>query len=164
MITAIYAGSFDPPTRGHLDLIRRASPLVGRLLVAIGSHPTRRSLFSVDERLALLHQLLAPLPNVEVQTFQGLLVEHCRAVGATVILRGLRSGADLDYELPMAQANQVMAPEIETLFLLPRPEHSFVSASLAREIASHGGDVSRFVEPLVADALQRKLVQGKSGG
>jgi pantetheine-phosphate adenylyltransferase len=163
MITAVYAGSFDPPTRGHLDLIRRASSLVGRLLVAIGVHPTRRSLFSADERLDLLRLLTASLPNVEIQTFQGLLIDHCRAVGATVIVRGLRSGVDFDYEQPMAQANQAMAPEIETIFLMPRPEHGFVSASLAREIAGHGGDVSRLVEPPVAEALRQKFVRGKPG-
>jgi pantetheine-phosphate adenylyltransferase len=163
MTTALYAGSFDPPTRGHLDLIARAAPLFERLIVAVGVHPTRKPLFSAEERLDLLRRLTAGLPSVEVQTFQGLLVDRCRAVGATVIIRGLRNGVDLDYEFPIAQANQAMAPGVETLFLLPRPEHSFVSASLAREIAGHGGDVSRFVVPEVAEVLRQKFVKAAPG-
>jgi pantetheine-phosphate adenylyltransferase len=159
MILGVYAGSFDPPTLGHLDLIQRASALVGRLVVAVGVHPTRKPLFSAEERVALLRELLAGRASIEVQTYQGLLVDHCRVIGAQVIVRGLRGGMDLDYELPIAQANQAMAPEIETIFLAPRPEHGFVSASLAREIAGHGGDVSRFVAPPVAEALRRKFVK-----
>lgn len=163
MITAVYAGSFDPPTRGHLDLIERAAPLVSKLVVSIGIHPSRKPLFTPEERLELLRTVTAALPNIEVCTFQGLLVDHCRAIGANLILRGLRNSVDFEYELPIAQANQAMAPGIETLFLAPRPEHSFVSASLAREIAGHGGDVSRLVTPPVAEVLRRKFVKREPG-
>lgn len=160
MRVAVYAGSFDPPTRGHLDLIERGSRLADRLLVSIGVHPTRKPLFSTEERLALLGRLTAALPGVEVHTYSGLLVDHCRAHGVTLIVRGLRSGVDLDYELPIAQANAAMAPQIETIFLPTRPEHSFVSASLAREIASHKGDIERFVTPEIAAALRAKFSGG----
>jgi pantetheine-phosphate adenylyltransferase len=160
---AVYAGSFDPPTLGHLDLIQRACGLADRVLVSVGVHPTRKPLFSAEERLELLRQLTSSLPAVEVHTYQGLLVDHCRAVGATMIVRGLRSGVDFEYELPIAQANAVMAPGVETVLLATRPEHSFVSASLAREIAGHGGDIARFVDPLVAEALRRKFVKPAVG-
>ena len=163
MRIGVYAGSFDPPTRGHLDVIRRAARLLDRLHVSIGVHPTRQPLFSADERRALLEPLTAGLAGVTIHVFQGLMVDHCHALGATVIVRGLRCGTDLDYETPIAQANAAMAPDIETIFLITRPEQSFVSASLAREVAHHGGDVTPFVEPLVAEALRARVVRGKTG-
>lgn len=155
----VYAGSFDPPTLGHLDLIARAARLVDQLHVSIGVHPTRQPMFPADERRALLAQLTSSMSNVTIHTISGLMIDHCRALGATVIVRGLRSGTDLDYEMPIAQANAAMAPEIETVFVATRPEHSFVSASLAREVAHHGGDLTPFVHPVVAEALRAKLVQ-----
>lgn len=163
MITAVYAGSFDPPTLGHLDLIERAVPLVDKLIVSIGVHPTRTPLFSAEERLEMLRDWTAKFPAVEVCTYRGLLVDHCLAVGARLILRGLRNSVDFEYELPIAQANQAMVPGIETLFFAPRPEHSFVSASLVREIAGHGGDLSRFVPPSIEAILCRKFGKNKPG-
>jgi pantetheine-phosphate adenylyltransferase len=156
-LVAIYAGSFDPPTRGHLDIITRAARMFPRLVVAIGVHPTRKPLFTGEERVELLRACTAGLAGVEVEIFRGLLVERAAEVGATVIVRGLRSVVDFDYEMPIAQANADMRPAIETIFLPTRPADSFVSASIVREIAGHGGDVTRLVHPAVAAALRAKL-------
>jgi pantetheine-phosphate adenylyltransferase len=157
--TAIYAGSFDPPTKGHLDLIERASALFPRLVVAVGMHPTRKALFTVDERLGLLREITRPLANVDVHAFGGLLINHCRAIGARVIVRGLRAVTDFEYELQIAHGNADMAPEIETVFLPTRTNYGFVSGSLVREIASHGGDVSRYAEGVVCEALRAKFAR-----
>lgn len=154
---AVYAGSFDPPTKGHLDLIERSSQLFDTLLVAIGVHPTRRPLFSVEERVELIKVISAHIPNVEVQTFDGLLIDHCRKVGARVIVRGLRAATDFEYELQIAHANADLDPDVETIFLPTRTNYGFVSASLVREIASHGGDTSRYAEPQVVAALRLKF-------
>jgi len=153
---AIYAGSFDPPTNGHLDLVRRASILFPRVVVALGQHPIRSPLFSVDERLALLKQVAAPIPNVEVAVFEGLLVDYARRIGARIIVRGLRAATDFEYELQIAHANADLAPDIDTVFLPTRTNYGFISASLVREIASHGGDVSRYAPPEVCAALRAK--------
>jgi pantetheine-phosphate adenylyltransferase len=153
---AIYAGSFDPPTNGHLDLVRRASMLFPRVVVALGQHPIRSPLFSVDERLALLKQVAAPIPNVEVAVFEGLLVDYARRIGARIIVRGLRAATDFEYELQIAHANADLAPDIDTVFLPTRTNYGFISASLVREIASHGGDVSRYAPPEVCAALRAK--------
>ncbi len=156
MRLAIYAGSFDPVTAGHLDIIDRAALLFERLIVAIGRHPTKQPLFSHEERLDLLRQVTPHLPNVEVATFDGLLIQYARDQKATAIVRGLRAATDFEYELQIAQANADMCPEIDTVFLPTRVERGFVSASLVREIASHGGDVSRYVPAPVASALRGK--------
>jgi pantetheine-phosphate adenylyltransferase len=134
---AVYAGSFDPPTFGHLDLVDRASKLFPRVVVAIGVHPARVPLFSVEERLALMQEICAPYSNVEVASFRGLLVDYGKSIGARVVVRGLRAGTDFEYELQIA--------------------HGFISATLVREIASHGGDVSRYAPGVVCEALQRKF-------
>ncbi len=154
---AVYAGSFDPPTTGHLDLIERGARLFERLVVAIGVHPTKRPLFSPAERVALLTEISRHLPNIEVMTFEGLLIDHCRRIGAHVIVRGLRAATDFEYELQIAHANADMYPEVETLFLPTRTNYGFVSASLVREIAMHDGDVSRYAAPPVAAALRAKF-------
>lgn len=154
---AVYAGSFDPPTYGHLDLVERASKLFPKVIVALGLHPTRQALFTFDERLALMKGICAPYPNVEVQAFQGLLVEYCNRVGARVVVRGLRAGTDFEYELQIAHANADLRPEIDTVFLPTRTNYGFISASLVREIASHGGDVSRYAPKNVCDALRLKF-------
>lgn len=156
MRLAIYAGSFDPVTAGHVDIIDRAALLFERLIVAIGRHPTKKPLFTHEERLDLLRQVTPHLPNVEVATFDGLLIHYARDNKATAIVRGLRAATDFEYELQIAQANADMCPEIDTVFLPTRVERGFVSASLVREIASHGGDVSRYVPPAVAAALRVK--------
>jgi pantetheine-phosphate adenylyltransferase len=154
---AIYAGSFDPPTKGHLDLIERSSQLFEKLFVAIGIHPTRKPLFSVKERMDLLREITGHLTNVEVHTFDGLLIDHCQNVGAKVIVRGLRAVTDFEYELQIAHANADLGPEVETVFLPTRTNYGFVSASLVREIASHGGDTSRYAEAPVVEALAVKF-------
>jgi pantetheine-phosphate adenylyltransferase len=154
---AIYAGSFDPPTNGHLDLARRASILFPRVVVALGQHPIRSALFTVDERLELLRRVCAPIPNVEVALFDGLLVDYARRIGARIIVRGLRAATDFEYELQIAHANADLAPDVDTVFLPTRTNYGFISASLVREIASHGGDVSRYAPPEVCDALRTKF-------
>lgn len=155
---AIYAGSFDPPTNGHLDLARRASMLFPRVVVALGQHPSRSALFTVDERLELLRRVCAPIPNVEVALFDGLLVDYARRIGARIIVRGLRAATDFEYELQIAHANADLAPDVDTVFLPTRTNYGFISASLVREIASHGGDVSRYAPPEVCEALRAKFV------
>ncbi|MCA9627735.1 MAG: pantetheine-phosphate adenylyltransferase [Myxococcales bacterium] len=154
---AIYAGSFDPPTNGHLDLVERASKLFPEVIVALGIHPTRKALFSVEERIALLQHVCKPFDNVRVSSFEGLLVDYGKSVGARVIVRGLRAATDFEYELQIAHANADLRPEIDTVFLPTRANYGFISASLVREIASHGGDVSRYAPPAVCDALKSKF-------
>ncbi|MFZ5895959.1 MAG: pantetheine-phosphate adenylyltransferase [Myxococcota bacterium] len=154
---AIYAGSFDPPTYGHLDLVERASKLFPRVLVAVGHNSQRAALFSVEERLELLRGVCAPFTNVSVDSFQGLLVDYGKRVGARVIVRGLRAGTDFEYELQIAHANADLRPEIDTVFLPTRTNYGFISASLVREIAVHGGEVSRYAPPSVCEALKRKF-------
>jgi pantetheine-phosphate adenylyltransferase len=154
---AIYAGSFDPLTYGHLDVVQRAAQLFDRLIVAVGVHPTRNPLFSVEERLGLVQEVCAPLTHVEVASFDGLLVDYARSVGARVIVRGLRVGADFEYELQIAHANADLASELDTVFLPTRTRYGFISASLVREIARHGGDVARYAPPPVCAALAKKF-------
>jgi len=154
---AIYAGSFDPPTNGHLDLVERASALFPHLIVAAGRHPTRAPLFDVDERLTLLRAVCSSFSNVEVDHFDGLLVDYARARGARVLVRGLRAQTDFEYELQIAHANADLAPDLDTIFLPTRTRHGFVSASLVREIARHHGDISRYVPDPVAAALKTKF-------
>jgi pantetheine-phosphate adenylyltransferase len=154
---AVYAGSFDPPTFGHLDLVERASKLFPRVIVAIGRNSQRTPLFSVSERLELLKVLCASYSNVSVDSFEGLLVDYGTRVGARVIVRGLRAGTDFEYELQIAHANADLRPAIDTVFLPTRTSYGFVSASLVREIGRHGGDVSRYAPPMVAEALRQKF-------
>jgi pantetheine-phosphate adenylyltransferase len=153
---AIYAGSFDPPTNGHLDLVERASKLFPRVVVALGQHPTRSPLFTVPERVALLERVCAPMKNVEVALFDGLLVDYAHKIGAQIIVRGLRAATDFEYELQIAHANADLAPDVDTVFLPTRTNYGFISASLVREIASHGGDVSRYAPKAVCEALAAK--------
>jgi pantetheine-phosphate adenylyltransferase len=153
---ALYAGSFDPPTYGHLDLVERASKLFPRIIVAIGVHPSRAPLFTIDERASLLSTILARHTNVVVEKFEGLLVDYAKKAGARVIVRGLRVGGDFEYELQIAHANADLRPEIDTVFLPTRTHYGFISASLVREIASYGGDVSRYAPPEVCEALKKK--------
>jgi pantetheine-phosphate adenylyltransferase len=156
---AVYAGSFDPPTLGHLDLIERASALFSDVIVAIGRHPTRTPLFTVEEREHLVASASSHLANVTVAAFDGLLIHYCRAVGARVIVRGLRAATDFEYELQIAHANADLEPEVDTVFLPTRTKNGFISASLVREIASHGGDVSRYAPAQVCDALKAKFAK-----
>jgi pantetheine-phosphate adenylyltransferase len=154
---AVYAGSFDPPTLGHLDLIERASALFSDVIVGIGRHPTRTPLFSVEERVDLVSRVSAHLSNVTVAAFDGLLIAFCKRENARVIVRGLRAATDFEYELQTAHANADLEPEVDTVFLPTRTKNGFISASLVREIASHGGDVSRYAPALVCEALVKKF-------
>jgi pantetheine-phosphate adenylyltransferase len=156
---AVYAGSFDPVTFGHVDLIERASALFSDVVVAIGVHPTRNPLFQIDERLDLVRSVSARFPNVRVDSFDGLLIEYCRKNSARVIVRGLRVATDFEYELQIAHANADLCPEVDTVFLPTRTVHGFISASLVREIASHGGDVSRYAPRDVCEALKKKFAK-----
>jgi len=157
--TAIYAGSFDPPTYGHLDLVERASALFPRVVVALGVHPTRQALFSFTERHEMMEALCKPFSNVEVDSFDGLLVDYATRLGARVIVRGLRAGTDFEYELQIAHANADMKPELDTVFLPTRTNYGFISASLVREIARHGGDVSRYAPPDVCERIKAKFAK-----
>ncbi|MCK6588316.1 MAG: pantetheine-phosphate adenylyltransferase [Polyangiaceae bacterium] len=156
-LTAVYAGSFDPITFGHLDLIERAVKLFGTVIIALGKHPTKKSLFSFAERVELLREVTQSIPRVRIEPFEGLLIHYCERVGARVIVRGLRAATDFEYELQIAHANADMAPGIDTIFLPTRTNYGFVSASLVREIASHGGDVSHYVPGPVCAALKAKF-------
>ncbi len=158
---AVYAGSFDPATLGHLDLIERAAALFDNVIVAIGVHPTKHPLFSADERKSLIVSIASHIPNVVVDSFDGLLIEYCASKNASVIVRGLRVTTDFEYELQIAHANADLRPQIDTIFLPTRTKHGFVSASLVREIASHGGDVSRYAPQVVCDALATKFAKKK---
>ncbi len=156
MKRAIYAGSFDPLTFGHVDVVERAAKLFPEVHVAVGRHPTRNPLFSVEERVGLVDRVCGQMKNVQASAFDGLLVDYAREIGAGVIVRGLRVGGDFEYELQIAQANADLASELETIFLPTRANYAFVSASLVREIARHGGDVSRYAPKPVCEALKGK--------
>jgi len=156
---AVYPGSFDPWTFGHTDILERSVRLFSRVVVALGVHPTRTPLFNAEERLELLAQVCGSYPNVAIEKFDGLLVDFARSVGATVIVRGLRSAADFDYETQMTAANADLCPEVDTVFLPAKLGNQFVSASLVREVARHGKDVSRYAPKAVVEALQRKYAR-----
>ncbi len=153
---AVYPGSFDPITKGHEDLIRRSLEFVDQLIVAVAVNVAKQPLFSLDERVALIKQAV-PDKRVEVQSFEGLLAEFGKKVGASVIIRGLRAVSDFEYEFQMALMNRNLAPKIETVFLVPAFDLTFVSSSLVREVARFGGDVSPLVDPGVQNALKRKF-------
>ena len=153
-ITAIYPGTFDPLTKGHSDLIERAAKLFGTLVVAIAAYPSpsKKPAFTVDERLDLARQVLGHLPNVEVASFDTLLADFVRKRNAQVILRGLRAVSDFEYEFQLASMNRQLV-DAETIFLTPAEQYSYISSSLVREVAALGGDVSKFLHPIVHDAL-----------
>jgi len=163
-LTAIYPGSFDPFTNGHLDLIHRSSWLFDRLIVAVVRNGPKVPLFSVAERLEMIREVLAGYPNVEVDSFDGLLVEYAARKGARAILRGIRAISDYEYELQMALMNRRLHPEIETVFLLAGEAYSFVSSRLVKEVASLGGDVSSLVPPPVEKRLKAKFAATLSKG
>lgn len=160
--TALYAGSFDPVTNGHLDVIRQACRLVSNLVIAIGVHPGKAPMFSPDERAELLRITCEPLAQAEsteltIVTFDDLAVTAARRVGASVFIRGLRDGTDLDYEMQLAGMNGAMAPEVQTVFLPASTGVRPITATLVRQIAAMGGDVSPFVPPAVAERLNRRF-------
>ena len=156
MITVIYPGTFDPITKGHIDLVNRAARLFDEVIIAVAESPKKNSLFDLKERVAMARDITAHLDNVEVHGFSSLLAEFVRKAGADIILRGLRAVSDFEYEFQLANMNRVLAPEVESLFLTPAEQYSYISSTLVREIASLGGDVSRFVEPQIVEALKAK--------
>jgi len=153
--SAIYPGSFDPVTLGHWDLIQRAAKLVDRLVVAVLHNPAKTPAFTVEERVAMLKELTAPLPNVEITTFHGLLVDFAKAQNAQFIVRGVRAFSDFEYEFQMALMNRKLAPELETVFLMPKEKYAAVSSRLVREIGTMGGNLSE----LVPEALRERVAQ-----
>jgi pantetheine-phosphate adenylyltransferase len=153
---AIYAGSFDPITKGHEDLIFRALGFVDHLIVAVATNSAKQPLFTVEERLAMIRKALAGESRIEVQSFTGLLVEFANSVGARLLIRGLRAVSDFEYEYQMALMNRHLSPKIETVFMVPSLDTTYISASLIREIARYGGDMSGLVSPAVARALEGK--------
>jgi len=156
MIKAIYPGTFDPPTNGHLDLIERGARLFDVLIVAIGEQEAKKPMFSLEERLEMLKELCARYPNVEVDHFKGLLVNYAQKKGASLIIRGLRAVSDFEYEMQMALMNRKLAPDIEIVFLMTSEKWSFISSSLVKEIALLGGCVKDLVPPLVENYLKEK--------
>ena len=159
MNRAVYAGTFDPITFGHLDVAARAAHVFDHLTLAVAEDPRKTLMFSTAERMALARGSVGDLSNVEVVPFSGLLVNWARAQGIHTLIRGLRAFSDFEYEFQMALTNRKLAPDIETLFLMPNEDYSYVSSSMVREIASLGGDVEKFVPPAVAAALKTKLAR-----
>ena len=154
---AVYPGTFDPFTRGHEDLVRRASRLFDKIVVGVATSGGKGPIFTMDERVEIAREVLAPYPNVEVKGFSCLLMEFLRQNNARVILRGLRAVSDFEYEFQMAGMNRKLYPDVETVFLTPAEEFMFISATMVREIARLGGDVSKFVQPSVNERLRLKI-------
>ncbi|MBL8736126.1 MAG: pantetheine-phosphate adenylyltransferase [Planctomycetes bacterium] len=157
MVSALYPGSFDPVTRGHLDLVERALPLFDRLTVAVAINSSKNTTFTAEERVAMLREVLPADPRVSVTTFRGLVVDFCRAQGIGAILRGVRTVSDFEYEYQMALTNRHLAPGIETVFVMPSVQFSYVSSSLIREVVRNGGDVGSFLPPPVERRLRERL-------
>ena len=157
---AVYPGSFDPITNGHLDVIQRAAAMFDQVVVGVAHNPDKIPMFSLKRRLDLVAQATKHLGNVVVDDFQGLLVEYCGIKGATVVIRGLRAVSDFEFEFQMALMNRKLEPKVETIFLMPKDEYTFISSRLVKEIAGLGGDVSKFVPPVVQEALKKKLAGG----
>jgi len=156
---AVYPGTFDPITRGHEDLVRRASTLFDEMIVAVADSRGKSPYFTVEERVAMARETLAPFDNVRVEGFSGLLMDFLQRHDAKIILRGLRAVSDFEYEFQMAGMNRNLFPDVETLFLTPAEQYMFISATMVREIASLGGDVSPFVNPIVIPRLKAKVPQ-----
>jgi pantetheine-phosphate adenylyltransferase len=159
-VKAIYPGTFDPPTNGHVDLIQRGAKLFDHLTVAVLSNPGKDPLFPVEERVEMLKEVTAPLGNVSVATFDGLMVEFARRQGAMAVLRGIRAISDYEYEFQMALMNRRLAPEIETVFLQPAGRYSFVSSRMVKEVFSLGGDVTGLLPPNVLKRLRARINNG----
>ena len=161
MRTAVYPGTFDPLTRGHEELVRRASTLFDSLVLAIAESTPKRTFFSLQERIGMAREVLGDVKNLEVIGFSGLLIDFVRKHNARVVVRGLRAVSDFEYEFQLAGMNRHLYPQMETIFLTPSEQHMFISATLVREIATLGGDVSEFVHPKVAKRLKEKSTSGR---
>jgi len=159
MVIAVYPGTFDPLTRGHEDLVRRGASVFAKLVVGVADSRNKSPFFSMDERIAIAREVLGHYPNVEVAGFRGLLKDFVREQGARVIVRGLRAVSDFEYEFQMAGMNRHLLPEVETMFMTPSEQYQFISGTIVREIATLGGDVSKFVFPSVDRWLKAKIAQ-----
>jgi pantetheine-phosphate adenylyltransferase len=162
MLKVVYPGTFDPFTKGHEDLVRRAAKLFDRVVVGIADSESKRPMFTAPERIAMTREVLADYANVEVMGFSGLLMDFVHSIDASVIVRGLRAVSDFEYEFQMAGMNRNLYPEVETLFLTPAEQYLFMSATIVREIARFGGNVSSFVHPVVAARLKAKVAAAKA--
>ncbi|MDP6525145.1 MAG: pantetheine-phosphate adenylyltransferase [Kiritimatiellia bacterium] len=160
---AIYAGTFDPMTLGHWDLIERSAEIFQNLILGVTTNPAKDPMFSTEERMDMARDVVKGLENVEVDTFEGLLIDYAKLRGSRVLIRGLRAYSDFEYEFQMALTNRKLAPEIETLFMMPKEIHSYVSSSTVREVARFGGDVSEFVPSSVLKVIGEKLGHGGAG-
>ena len=157
MQRAVYPGTFDPMTMGHVDLVKRASKLFDSVIIAIASSDSKKPMFSLEERIEIGNKIFADDPKVEVVGFSGLLVNFAKENDANILIRGLRVVADFEYEFQLANMNRAMSPDIESVFLTPKEEYSYISSSLVKEIVTMGGDVTRFVDPVTLEALNQKI-------
>jgi pantetheine-phosphate adenylyltransferase len=160
---AVYPGSFDPLTFGHADLVCRAARLFDRLVIAVSDNTRKSALFTTEERLEMARKLVEDIPNAEADRFDGLLVDYARRIGARSVVRGLRAFSDFEYEFQMTLMNRKLAPDLETLFLMPKEIYSYVSSSMVREIAELGGDTSGFAPGFVCEALKKKFHEKRAG-
>jgi pantetheine-phosphate adenylyltransferase len=160
MKKAIYPGSFDPVTFGHMDIIERSSKIVDELVIGVLNNSAKNSLFSLDERVSMIKEMTKDLPNVTVSSFDGLLVDYMREIGATIIVRGLRAVTDFEYELQIAQTNHVQNPDVETIFLTTNLKYSYLSSTIVKEFASYGGDITKFVPAQFVDQIYKKYDKG----
>ena len=156
MKRAIYPGSFDPLTLGHLDMIKRSAKIVDELVIGVLDNSAKNSLFSLDERVSMIKEMTESMPNVTVASFDGLLVDYMKEINATIIVRGLRAVTDFEYELQIAQTNHVENPEVETIFLTTSLQYSYLSSTIVKEFASYGGDISKFVPARFIDRIYEK--------
>ena len=156
MVKAVFAGSFDPPTNGHLDIIKRASGLFESVDVVVSVNPEKKTMFTEEERVNFLRELIKPFKNVSVHSYKGIIVNYAKEVGAKVLVRGVRSANDFGYEFELALMNQNLNPEIETVFLQSKEKYAIVKSSSIKQLAQFGGDISRMVPPIVAEALSNK--------
>ncbi len=157
---AVYPGTFDPMTLGHEDIVRRASQLFGRLIVVVAAGHHKKTMFTLDERMQMVRELVQPYPGVEVESFGGLMRDFVVGHGAKAMVRGLRAVTDFDYEFQLAGMNRSLMPDVETVFLTPSDKYQFISSTFVREIASLGGEIDKFVSPLVQARLMEKVRQG----
>lgn len=164
MKIGIYPGSFDPVTKGHLDIIERSSKMVDKLIVAVLKNSSKSPLFTVEERVSMLKEITKDIPNVEIDSFSGLLVDFAEANNATIIVRGLRAVTDFEYELQMSQTNRIMDENVDTIFLTTSLEYAYLSSSTVKEVAIYGGDVSKFVPSYVVDKIKDKINALNNGG
>ena len=156
MKKAIYPGSFDPITFGHLDIIERSSKIVDELVIGVLNNSAKNSLFSLEERVSMIEEMTKDIPNVTVSSFNGLLVDYMREIGATINIRGLRAVTDFEYELQIAQTNHVQNPDMETVFLTTNLKYSYLSSTIVKEFASYGGDISKFVPEPIIEKIYKK--------